>query len=228
LNTQTTFVLVHGAWLGGWSWKKVIPLLRAAGHEVFAPTLTGLGERAHLLTPEVDLDIHIADIVAVLEYEDLTNVVLVGHSYAGMVIAGVAQNAAPRLAELVYLDAFLPENGKSLNDYLPAPHPRIDGWRVEPLGPPTAFGVNSELDIAWMAPRLGAQSERTFSQSMQLSAAKTSALRQSFIQCCSHFPCFVDAAERAKRQGLRFFDLISANHCPMITQPDELVKILKA
>jgi len=225
LNTSATFVLVHGAWLGGWCWKKVIPRLRAAGHEVFAPTLTGLGERSHLLTPGVDLETHIEDIVAVLEYEDLTNVVLVGHSYAGMVIAGVAQRAAPRLSELVYLDSFLPENGKFLNDYLPVPHSSVDGWRVEPLGPPTAFGVSSELDIAWMTPRLGAQPERTFSQPIDLSAARTSALRQTFIHC-SHFPCFVEAAERAKRQGFRFFELISANHCPMITQPAELVRIL--
>jgi pimeloyl-ACP methyl ester carboxylesterase len=199
--------------------------LRAAGHDVFAPTLTGLGERAHLLTPEVDLDTHIEDIVAVLEYEDLTNVVLVGHSYAGMVIAGVAQKAAPRLAELVYLDAFLPENGKSLNDYLAVPHPSVDGWRVEPLDPRTAFGVSNELDIASMASRLGVHPERTLSQPMDLSAAKTGALRQTFIQC-SHDPYFVEAAERAKRQGFRFFELISATHCPMITQPDELVKIL--
>ena len=120
-----TFVLVHGAWLGGWCWKKVTPLLRAAGQEVFAPTLTGLGERSHLFSPEVGLDTHIEDIIAVLEYEDLTDVILVGHSYAGMVIAGVAQKAAHRLAELVYLDSFLPESGKSLDDYLPAPHPSV-------------------------------------------------------------------------------------------------------
>jgi pimeloyl-ACP methyl ester carboxylesterase len=225
MNTIATFVLVHGAWLGGWCWKKVTPLLRAAGHEVFAPTLTGLGERAHLLTPEIDLDTHIEDIVAVLEYEDLTNVVLVGHSYAGMVIAGVAQKTAPRLAELVYLDSFLPENGKSLNDYLPAPHPSIDGWRIEPLDPLTAFGVSSELDLVWFTPRLGDHPERTFSQPMALSPAKTSALRQTYIQC-SQLPYFAAAAERAKRQGFRLFDLISANHSPMVTQPDELVRIL--
>src|SRR5947209_11264731 len=88
---RATFVLVHGAWFGGWCWKKVTPRLRAAGHDVFAATLTGLGERAHLLTPDVGLDTHIEDILAVLEFENLTNVVLVGHSYAGMVIAGVAQ-----------------------------------------------------------------------------------------------------------------------------------------
>jgi pimeloyl-ACP methyl ester carboxylesterase len=220
-----TFVLVHGAWLGGWCWKKVTSQLRAAGHEVFAPTLTGLGERAHLFTPKVGLDTHVEDVVAVLEYEDLMDVILVGHSYAGMVIAGVAQKAANRLKELVYLDSFLPEHGKSLDDYLPAPHPSVDG-RIEPLDYRAALGVSSEQDIDWMTPRLSAQPERSDSQPVDLSRAVD--LRQSYIQCSINFPCLVEAAERAKRQGFRFIELISANHCPMVTQPDELVKILIA
>ena len=92
-----TFVLVHGAWHGGWCWKKVTPLLRAAGYPVFTPTLTGLGERSHLISPAVDLTVHTQDIVAVLDYEDLHDVVLVGHSYGGMVITGVAEKAAEHL-----------------------------------------------------------------------------------------------------------------------------------
>jgi pimeloyl-ACP methyl ester carboxylesterase len=220
-----TFVLVHGAWLGGWCWKKVTPRLRAAGHEVFAPTLTGLGARAHLFNPEVGLDTHVEDVVAVLDYEDLTDVILVGHSYAGVVIAGVAQKAAHRLAELVYLDSFLPEGGKSLDDYLPAPHPSVDG-RVKPLDPRAAFGVSREPDIAWMVPRLRDHPARTFSQPVDLS--RTVTLRRTYIQCSNEFPCFVESAERARRQGFRFLELMSANHCPMVTQPDELVKILLA
>jgi pimeloyl-ACP methyl ester carboxylesterase len=99
---RAPFVLVHGAWHGGWRWKKVTPLLQAAGHEVLTPSLTGLGERAHLLGPQIDLSTHVQDITAVLEFEDLHNVVLVGHSYGGMVIAGVAEKAHARLAHLVY------------------------------------------------------------------------------------------------------------------------------
>ena len=95
-----TFVLVHGAWHGGWCWKRVLPLLRALGHEVFTPTLTGLGERQHLMSAEIGLDTHIQDVLGVLEYEDLRDVVLVGHSYAGMVIAGVAEKAADRITHL--------------------------------------------------------------------------------------------------------------------------------
>src|SRR5574340_886568 len=109
---MATFVLVHGGFHGGWCWKKVTPLLRAAGHEVYTPTLTGLGERVHLASPEIDLSTHIQDVVNVLEYEDLREVVLVGHSYGGMVIAGVADRAAPRVAHLVYFDALVAGDGE--------------------------------------------------------------------------------------------------------------------
>jgi pimeloyl-ACP methyl ester carboxylesterase len=102
---MATFVLVHGSWLGGWCWQRVTPHLRAAGHEVFTPTLTGLGERAHLLTRDVGLDTHVHDIVNVLEFEELREVILVGHSYGGMVVAGVAECVPHRLARAVYLDA---------------------------------------------------------------------------------------------------------------------------
>jgi pimeloyl-ACP methyl ester carboxylesterase len=121
VDKKPTIVLVHGAWHGGWCWKKVTSQLRADGFEVFAPTLTGLGERVHLLNYDINLDTHIQDITAVLEYEDLKNVILVGHSYGGMVITGVAEKAKDRISQLVYLDAFLPENGKALADYAQLP-----------------------------------------------------------------------------------------------------------
>lgn len=113
---MTTFVLVHGAWSGGWCYGKVAALLRARGHTVFTPTLTGQGERAHLLTGSVNLSTHIADILSVFHYEDLGGVVLAGHSYGGMVITGVADRIPEKVAALVYLDAFLPEDGQSLFD----------------------------------------------------------------------------------------------------------------
>src|SRR4051812_8081549 len=108
---MATFVLVHGAWHGGWCWRKLTPLLRAAEHAVYTPTLTGLGERAHLGGPDVGLATHVRDVVTVLWYEDLSGVVLVGHSYGGMVIGGVADQVPERLAHLVYLDAYVPEPG---------------------------------------------------------------------------------------------------------------------
>src|SRR5690349_9040341 len=101
-ESSAPFVLVHGGWHGGWCWQKLVPRLTSAGHWVLTPTLTGLGERSHLLGPEVDLDTHIRDVAAVLKYEDLQKVVLVGHSYGGMVISGVAETAGSRVAHLVY------------------------------------------------------------------------------------------------------------------------------
>ena len=227
MNRSATFVLVHGAWHGGWCWKKVAPLLRAAGYEVFAPTLTGSGERSHLLTPQVGLDTHIQDVVSVLEYEDLSGVVLVGHSYAGMVIAGAAQQVAARLTGLVYLDAFLPEDGKAVRDYAPLAPAREDGWRVPPLGPPAAFGVTDERDAAWMASRLGDHPLSSFTQPVALSAGKAGTLRKAFV-LCSNAPFFADAGRRARRQGFRYEELLAADHDAMITQPDALARMLLA
>jgi pimeloyl-ACP methyl ester carboxylesterase len=151
---MTTFVLVHGAWHGGWYYKQVARLLRQAGHEVYTPTLTGLGERAHLMNRTIDLDTHVQDIVGVIRCEELSDVVLCGHSYGGMVIAGVAEQVAAKIRSLVYLDAFVPENGKSLFDYLPAEQSgqmRTDaaqngeGYKVTPI-PAAAFAVNAYGD----------------------------------------------------------------------------------
>ena len=141
---MATFVLVHGAWHGGWCWRKLTPLLRAAGQEVFTPTLTGLGERAHLGSPDVGLGTHVRDVAQVLWYEDLADVVLVGHSYGGLVIGGVADQVPERLRHLVYLDAFVPEHGQSMLDLgpperRPAMQARVaaegDGWQLPSLQP---------------------------------------------------------------------------------------------
>ena len=120
---MATYVLVHGGGHGGWCYAKVARLLGAAGHDVATPTFTGLGERSHLLHPGIDLDHHIRDVVAVLHYDDLRDVNLVGHSYGGMVITGVADRAPDRVGRLVYLDAATPVNGQSLVDICPRPGP---------------------------------------------------------------------------------------------------------
>src|SRR4051812_34240279 len=116
VTTMSTYVLVHGGGHGGWCYQRVARLLRSDGHEVYAPTLTGLGERSHLVGPQVDLDMHIQDVVALLHFEDLRAVILVGHSYGGMVITGVADRASDRIGRLVYLDAATPVNNQSLRD----------------------------------------------------------------------------------------------------------------
>ena len=170
---MATFVLVHGMWAGGWYWQKVRPLLRAAGHEVFTPTLAGLGERVHLARPDVGLDRHIEDVVNVLRFEDLYDVLLVGHSYAGMVIRGVADRIPERVTTLVYLDAFVPEHGERVLDLWPAAYRPdfeamamgFDGWRIPTLDP----GDEDPSIIAWEAGRTVPHPIATFREPIRLS-----------------------------------------------------------
>jgi len=227
--TKPTFVLVHGAWHGGWCWKKMAPLLREAGHDVFTPTLTGLGERVHLLAPEIDLTTHIDDVLGVLEYEDLTDVVLVGHSYGGMVISGVAERADGRIAHLVYLDAFLPEDGKALRDYAPGDildgmvNTTGDGWRLPSFMFATDFGVTDEDDIAWVNARLGDQPYKTFTQPLDLAADPGDAIQRAYILTTQD--TFVPHAARAQQLGFDYHELFSAGHDSMVTQPAELAAL---
>src|SRR5687768_6397697 len=136
----TTFVVAHGAWSSGWAWKKMHPLMQARGNRLFTPSYTGLGERAHLAHPNIDLETHITDVVNVLVFEDLRDIVLVAHSYGGVVGTGVADRARDRIRRLVYLDAFVPEDGKSFFDLTGQGQlmrtAAVDGWRVPPNPPP--------------------------------------------------------------------------------------------
>lgn len=230
---MTTYVLVHGAWHGGWCWKRVAPLLRAAGHEVYAPTLTGLGERAHLLIPDVGLDTHVRDIVNVLTYEDLRDVVLVGHSYAGMVVAGVAEQAAERLAHLLYLDAFVPWEGQSQLELVGGERAAAlreqadregDGWRLPPI-PLEVFGVTDADDLAWARPRLGLQPLKTFEQPVPQTSPAAAALPRTFIRC-SAWAGFTAYADRARTEtGWRVREL-ATGHDAMITAPEDLAHLL--
>ena len=129
---MATFVLVHGAWHGAWCWRRVALLLTRGGHDVFAPTLTGLGERSHLLTPEIDLDTHILDVANEMKWQQINDVVLVGHSYGGMVISAVAEKMEQSIASFVMLDAFFPESGQALIDL--SPPPVRDGFLESPIG----------------------------------------------------------------------------------------------
>src|SRR4051812_28090072 len=142
-SSAKTFLVCHGAWSAGWAWRKMHPLMRSAGHRLVTPTYTGLGERVHLANPSLDLESHIEDILNVITYEDLRDIVLVGHSYGGMVATGVADRARDRVAQLIYIDAFVPGDGQSLFD-LNEPG-RVssqnaakngDGWRVPPMAAP--------------------------------------------------------------------------------------------
>jgi pimeloyl-ACP methyl ester carboxylesterase len=151
---MATFVLVHGAWAGALIWRPIAQALRKAGHEVYTPTLTGIGERRHLLNREIDLGTHTQDVLRVIDYEDLADIVLVGHSYGGMVVTGVADAVPDKIAALIYLDAFVPEDGQSLFGLLPPdrPHSTAPGeeWLTAPL-PVEAFGKVSQQVRDFMA-----------------------------------------------------------------------------
>lgn len=172
---MVSFVLVHGGWHGGWCYGKVANLLRQAGHNVFTPTLTGLGERSHLLTQDVTLDTHIADVVNVIRWEGLSNIVLCGHSYGGVVITGVADAIADRVSALVYLDALLIEDGQSVMDTVSDERRSAllsdaalygDGTAVPPLAP-EIWGIN-ENDLEWVRRNLTPHPLATFLQPIHL------------------------------------------------------------
>ncbi len=174
-----TFVLVHGGWCGGWWMSRLARALRRRGVEVFAPTLTGLGEREHLASPEVGLNTHIQDITAVLSYEDLRDVVLVGHSYGGAVATGVADRTRDRIARLIYFDAVVLQNGQSLGDVFPPQLTQAliglaqregDGWRLPSPFTMEQFGVTTPEDVAWNERGMVMQPLKTLMEPLTLQA----------------------------------------------------------
>ena len=230
---MSTFVVCHGAWSAAWAWTKVRPLLRAAGHEIFTPTYTGLGERAHQVNRSINLETHIGDILAMLECEDLRNVVLVGHSYGGMVATGVADRAAERIARLIYLDAFVPANGQSLFDLLPASarasrqeaaRTQGDGWLLPPN--PTPPDTTPE-DVAWITPRRRWQPLGTFTQPVALKNAAAH-LPRTYIYCTRTAPddTFGQFARRFRSDPAWKYLEIDASHSPNVTAPEVLARLL--
>lgn len=232
---MATFVLVHGAWHGGWCWRTLAPLLRAAGHNVLTPTLTGLGERAHLAGPAVDLELHVRDVLAVLEVEDLREVVLVGHSYGGIVATVVADRAPERLARLIYLDAPVPRDGQSGLDLITPTQvadfqARVaagDGWRFPPNSP-AALGLDDPADAAWAGQRLTPQPLATFSQPVRLTGAGASVAR-AYIFCAPPRPGsrLAEFAAEARAAGWAYAE-ITAGHDAMISAPAALAAALLA
>jgi len=228
-----TFLLVHGAWHGGWCWRDVVPRLRKAGHEVFAPSLTGLGERKHLASARVDLETHVQDIVALIEMEDLKRVVLVGHSYGGMVITGVADRIPTRLAALVYLDAFVPEDGKCALDYVVperAARMRHEGERTGFVTPPlmSLWGLTLQAHLDFVGPREVRHPFPTFSQPISLSNyAESRRIPKTFVYCSSPATgTFDQFAERYRNDPAWRFHELKTGHDAMILMPDEVTRLL--
>ncbi|MGN6483934.1 MAG: alpha/beta fold hydrolase [Thermomicrobiales bacterium] len=228
MDTGAPIVLIHGAWHGGWCWQRLVPLLRANGHEVYTPTLTGLGERAHLLAPTIDLTTHIEDVLAVLVYEGLSGVILVGHSYGGMVVSGVIERAPERIAQAIYLDAFLPEHGESIRDLglpgldeMAATHG--DGWRLPPPSRAAEFGVADPRDADWIDTRLGDQPYATFTQPITLTAGDRGIPGAFILTSPVLFPAHAD---RARARGFAIRELPEAGHDSMVTMPGSLAAVI--
>jgi pimeloyl-ACP methyl ester carboxylesterase len=191
---MATFVLVHGGFTGGWVWKSVRAFLESKRHRVYTPTLTGLGERSHLISPILDLETHIQDVENVLHYEDLYDVILVGNTYSGMVITGVADRMPDRVSHLIYVDAFVPHHGESVFDlvtpslrsqFVAQANTQGDGWRVSPL---------SDGD-----PRRLAQPIKTLQQPINLHGADLSKIARTFIRCTDPRSPSIDASDNRVR-----------------------------
>jgi pimeloyl-ACP methyl ester carboxylesterase len=235
---MSTYLLVHGAWHTGEAWSRVVPLLESAGHRVLTPTLTGYGDTAHLLTPEVGLETHVDDVVRLIVEEDLTDVVLVGHSYAGLVISSAANRVPERIAHLVYLDAMVPEDGETAADVIPMSHHMIDaalasesGWRVPPLpeSPAGLFGVSDPADIAWVRSMLSDQSVLCLRQPARLDNPATAAIPRTHIHCTVGVP---EGIDRRPVPGIQpngtpsqVWELATGHDC-MVTMPAELTELL--
>lgn len=224
---MSNYVLIHGGWAGGWMWREVADYLRQAGHQVFTPTLTGLGERVHLARPDIDLNTHIQDVLNVLIYEDLWEVNLVGYSGGGMVATGVAELAADRIAHLIYLDALVPQDGQSVADLAgpdvmsfleEAAQAGGDGWKI-PTFPDDG-------------PRHTAQPLKPFQQPVSVVNPDAAELPRTFILCTKgmedvgdlHLPV-AKAAEMAKADDHWQYYEIDTGHMPMWTHPRELTDL---
>jgi pimeloyl-ACP methyl ester carboxylesterase len=231
-SAQKTLLVCHGAWSGGWSWKKMFPLAEAAGCRLVVPTYTGLGEREHLAHPGIDLETHIQDILGVVKFEDLSDVILLGHSYGGMVATGVTDRIRHRIRQLIYLDAFVPCHGQSLLDLNEPARPTMealaksgDSWRVPPN--PTSSDT-ADADLEWLSKRRVPMPLKCFQMKLTLRHGEP-AMPRSYIYATRIPPAdtFGQFARRARSEpGWRYFE-IDASHSPNVTAPDALMKVLR-
>ncbi len=232
---MATFVLVHGAWHGGWCWARVTPRLRATGHEVHTPTMTGFGERSHLLMPDVGLETNVTDISNVLEWEHLDNVILVGASYAGMVTTSVADRMPERIAALVYINAFIAADGVSQNDMLPdwrremieeelAQDP--DAWRMPPPAP-DLIGVTDPVDAAWITDKMTIQSAKTFRDRAKITGGLDAIKNRTYVRATGYPNNTFDGNLETFRAHPDWrAEVLDTSHDAMITAVDDVVRIL--
>lgn len=230
-----SYVLVHGGGHGGWCYQRVAQILRSEAQEVYTPTLTGLGEREHLLSPAVDLEMHVTDVVKLLHFEDLRDVILVGHSYGGMVITGVADRATDRIGHLVFLDSAMPKSGQSLVD-VAGPFilaARTNGRMVDGMelvlypgeDPMSFYGVTEPEQIAWMKPKLTPHPWKCFEQKLVLqNEAAVRNIPQTHVVCTSTLVYRNVPALKARSEG-RVWD-VDTGHDLMISEPKAVAELL--
>jgi pimeloyl-ACP methyl ester carboxylesterase len=229
---MATFVLVHGAWHGGWCYARVAKKLRAAGHDVFTPTHTGVGERSHLAGVEVNLSLHVKDVCNVIEYENLTDVILCGHSYGGLVITGIAAALGERIRTLFYLDAFVPGDGQCLFDFLPAElvtdfvaGGKAAGGRLPPI-PAAAFNVNA-ADAAWVDKTCVPQAFATFAEPVKLTGKETKVKNRTYVLATGYdMHVFDQFHAKLKDDAAWKVRTVACGHDVMLDKPDELAKLL--
>jgi pimeloyl-ACP methyl ester carboxylesterase len=232
-STPKTFVLVHGAWHGGWCWRRVSDLLEKQGHKVFAPTLTGLGERSHLLSKDINLDTHVADIVNVVKWEDLRDICLVVHSYGGWPGSGAVEQIGDRVASIVWLDAFKPESGQRGFDFTSEAFRKALLAAVEkgepgrPAPKAKAFFVN-EKDRAWVDSKLTPQPTGVGLQPIKLTGARENVAKKTYIRAARYpQPTFDKALAECKADKTwRTFETTTSGHDVMVDAPEWLVGIL--
>ncbi|WP_019938050.1 alpha/beta fold hydrolase [Bordetella sp. FB-8] len=232
-----TYVLVHGAWHGGWCWDVVARILRTHGHRVFTPTLTGLGERAHLLTPQTGLQTFIQDLVDVLDHNDVSNAILVGHSFGGLSLIGAADRVPQRIRQLVFLDAMVLSNGESAFSGLPADvvakRTRLametsNGLTV-PVPPARAFGVFDPEQVALIERHCTPHPFKTFTDPMVLQGPPGGTLPKVYIQCVDPiYAPLQDSRDFVRTRKDWAWDQIATGHDAMLSAPAELADKLLA
>jgi pimeloyl-ACP methyl ester carboxylesterase len=234
---RRTFVLVHGSWHGGWCWKHVSALLCRQGHRVLSPTLTGLGERRHLLSREVDLTTHILDVANVIETNELDEVILVGHSYGGVVIAGAADRLAGKLSQLIFLDALLIENGQSVFSRFFTPEGKAStlervrsqgGGLGIPPPPATDFGITDAGELAWVSRHLAPQPVGTYEEPLRLHAALGNGTRKTYVECSRNRLSLLEPIRQSVHANVREWRVraIDTGHDAMVSAPAALTTLL--
>jgi pimeloyl-ACP methyl ester carboxylesterase len=229
---RKTFLLVHGSWHGGWCWRRVSDLLESSGHSVYSPTMTGLGERSHLLTRDINVSTHVEDVANVIRWEGLSDIVLVGHSYGGMVINGVAERMSDRISSIVFLDAFMPEDQESMLDRTSPVFKNMIGEAIArgdfALKSPSAsvFGVEDK-DRAWVDSKTTPQPVATFTERTKSTGSREKITKKAFIRAKNYSSATFDAnlAKAAHDPTWRTFELASG-HDAMVIAPGPLTKII--